>query len=180
MTDVSQQIESGAINLPEVFSIAGARAGIRRIFEKGLQDALRMFQIEQSGGMRYIAEEIDRERNLKKIREWIKSMNRMMDKERLVEFYAVTATKLADPGNHGEVEGWIRADSTEEERERYARVSGNPLNQDDLNPFEIAFIKRPGGVPNLMSEAILTLCYRIACNDAEINKGYEESEDYLK
>ena len=168
-------MSSEVTEIPVVTSIAGERAGIRVINPYDEIDIDRMFEIEQSEGMRKnIAESSD---DISETKEDLITWMLATKTWRSTKFYAVTADKSADPKHHGEVEGWIRVDRKtsrygSEERHRYERIMGKKLPDNAPTPIELTSIKRPGSPENLMAGAVLQICHMIAEEDTKTPRRY--------
>ncbi|OGK24572.1 hypothetical protein A2954_00065 [Candidatus Roizmanbacteria bacterium RIFCSPLOWO2_01_FULL_37_12] len=172
--------EKQIINIPEIITIPNERAGLREINVADPIDVENMWQIEQSPGMLNLIDPDDPEDTISatktELLEWIEDVK----KDPSIKVYAVVATKLADPENHGEVDGWLRIDGhpgmkDSEEKRRYERITGAKLLPDEPIPYEIAYIKRPGSVGDLLSSGVRVACYKIAADDALVANTYKQT-----
>lgn len=164
--------------VPPITSIAGERAGLRRISPEDHKDVERMFHIEQSRGMRerIVEDPEDIETDREGIKRWIKETG----ERRSVQLFAVSANKTGSPQDHGEVDGWLRIDGENSnegsgERNRFQRITGSTLPRNAPTPYEITYIKRPGSPRDLMAGAVLQACHMIAAQDAEKQYRYRPS-----
>ncbi len=161
--------KKGRTELPTITHATGEKAGWREISGYDKADKDRMWEIDQKNpGVDNIG---GRATSKLALTRWFMDLQRKPG----IHIYAVTG-QLDNEGKplvsnqKGEIEGWIRTDETEEERERYKRTCQSDLS-DSIPVTELASIKRidPHMPHGLMSSARRQILLEILRQD--INNG---------
>jgi hypothetical protein len=176
--------------------MAGEVAGLREVNEYDQVDFARMWEAETSEGMvRWIGGGDEEPASKSVLRKFIRNLNKsahynynrrmfgVAHKSSNSHLYGVTAQENLDSHEalpleeRGEIEGWVRTDSTREELDRYQRVMGCTLSSDTPWPVEMSYLKRPNGPRKLIASAVRQICLKILKEDSAEPHAIDEIPD---
>ncbi len=145
---------------PETFALPGERAGLREPNPKNPAEIQRFMTIENGPAMNEVNETAEDAITLDEMPGWLESLAARPH----VTMKAITADAGEYPTPEHAVQGWLRIDQgtpvegqdISMERERFQRISGRQMGENELDPCEITLAPMPDGPAGLMSSALFT------------------------
>jgi len=145
---------------PETFALPGERAGLREPNPKNPAEIQRFMTIENGPAMNEVNETPEDAITLDEMPGWLESLAARPH----VTMKVITADAGEHPTPEHAVQGWLRiaqgtpveGQDISMERERYQRISGTQMGENELDPCEITLAPMPDGPAGLMSSALFT------------------------
>lgn len=169
---IQKNVLAGPDKGPERLHLPGERAVLREPRPDNLEEIARFVRIEDGPAMQEVNETAEDRIGPSEMAEWLKDLA----KRPHVTMKTITADVSADPHTKDEVEGWFRIDQgtpvegkrVSQEKERYERIAGRVLADNELEPCELTYVPLPNGTPDLMASALLTGTSLIETRDKAI------------